>query len=108
MKSAVGLASMALVVGQAGLATAFPSCSREASQLTAVFSDECTQWFQKSGRRKGEMPQQCNQVGRGLVPRGVVVEDTVPLCIFTSEYIYEQVFVLFLCAWNVIRAARGS
>lgn len=67
MKSAVGFASVALVVGRASLATAAPSCSREASQLTVAFSEDCTQWFQKADPGKGKMPEQCNQVGRGLV-----------------------------------------
>lgn len=63
MKSAVGLASVALAVGQASLASAAPTCAREASQLTVVFSVECTKWFQEAGHEKGEMPKQCTQVG---------------------------------------------
>eukprot|EP00904_Undaria_pinnatifida_P007046 jgi/Undpi1/3471/HiC_scaffold_16.g06843.m1 len=61
MKSAVGLASVALAVGQASLASAAPTCAREASQLTVVFSVECTKWFQEAGHEKGEMPKQCTQ-----------------------------------------------
>lgn len=103
MKSAVGLASVALVVSQASLAAAAPSCSREASQLTVVFSEECTQWYHSSDRGNGQMPEQCNQVGRGLVSRGEGGKggnDTVPRCICTSEYCGEQVFVLFLCFYG--------
>ena len=82
MKSAVGLASVALVVGQASLVSAAPTCSREATQLTVVFSEECTQWFQKSGSKKGKMPEQCNQVSHALASRRAGVEESTTVILY--------------------------
>lgn len=62
--SAMGrLVSLAAVfLGQAGFASAAPTCTRIASQWAVVFPAECTVWFQQAGRRQGGVPESCSQV----------------------------------------------
>eukprot|EP00752_Nemacystus_decipiens_P009533 g8521.t1 len=69
MHSSMGrLASLAGVfLGQAGLASAAPTCTRVASQWAVVFPAECTLWFQQVGSRQGIRPESCNQSFSGAV-----------------------------------------
>lgn len=56
----ISLAAVSL--GQAGLASAAPTCTRIASQWAVVFPAECTVWFQQVGTRQGLSPASCTQV----------------------------------------------
>lgn len=52
----------AAVLGQVGLASAAPTCTRVASQWAVVFPAECTMWSQQVGRQEGPRPDSCSQV----------------------------------------------
>lgn len=62
MKSA-GLTFLALAIATRNVASAAPTCSRVASQWTALFTAECTEWFRSGEPGSRTFPKECGQVG---------------------------------------------
>lgn len=69
MRSAMGrlVSVAAMFLGQAGLASAAPTCTRVASQWAVVFPADCTMWFEQLEDRQELSPETCSQVRRAAV-----------------------------------------